>query len=181
MDRPLDRFIANCRQVIAHTGDAADRVTEIAPLMLALLRGGTDFLRPEHYREDPAHYARNAIYICPDGELSLFALVWLPWQWTPVHDHGSWGVVGVVEGLLEELKRKSASKWGAGKRPFAAMPNTIARIIKSHSDKTKPELRRSYYESAKAHFDKLVRQGDPYAKTLRRASTELSELLSEAN
>ncbi len=108
MDRPLDRFIANCRQVIAHTGDAADRVTEIAPLMLALLRGGTDFLRPEHYREDPAHYARNAIYICPDGELSLFALVWLPGQWTPVHDHGSWGVVGVVEGLLEERGYMSA-------------------------------------------------------------------------
>ena len=86
-----------------------------------------------------------------------------------------------VAGLLEELKRKSSSNWGAGKRPFAAMPNTIARIIKSHSDKTKPELRRSYYESAKAHFDELVRHGDPYAKTLRRASTELSELLSEAN
>jgi hypothetical protein len=86
-----------------------------------------------------------------------------------------------VAGLLEELKRKSSSNWGAGKRPFAAMPNTVARIIKSYSDKTKPELRRSYYESGKAHFDELVRQGDPYAKTLRRASTELSELLSEAN
>ncbi|MFY9836054.1 MAG: hypothetical protein WAK55_06210, partial [Xanthobacteraceae bacterium] len=73
------------------------------------------------------------------------------------------------------------SDWGAGKRPFAAMPNTIARIIKSHSDKTKPALRRLYYESAKAHFDELVRQGDPYAKTLRRASRELSELLGKAN
>ena len=40
--------------------------------------------------------------ICPSGDLSLFALVWLPGQWTPVHDHGSWGVVGVVEGVLEE-------------------------------------------------------------------------------
>jgi predicted metal-dependent enzyme (double-stranded beta helix superfamily) len=26
----------------------------------------------------------------------------MPGQWTPVHDHGSWGVVGVVEGVLEE-------------------------------------------------------------------------------
>ena len=98
---------------------------------------------------------------------------------------GSWDSEKIIfkdqalEGLLEELRRKSSSNWGAGKRPFAAMPSTIARIIKSHSDKTKPELRRSYYESAKAHFDELVRQGDPYAKTLRRASTELSELLGE--
>lgn len=80
-----------------------------------------------------------------------------------------------VAGLLEELKRKSSSNWGAGKRPFAAMPNTIARIIKKHSDMIKPELHRSYYESAKAHFDELVQQGDPYAATLRRASTHLSE------
>jgi predicted metal-dependent enzyme (double-stranded beta helix superfamily) len=108
MDQSLEHFIAACRGIIARTPEAADRVTEIAPLMMALLQSGTTFLRPEHYREDAAHYARNAIYICPEGELSLFALVWLPGQWTPVHDHGSWGVVGVAEGLLEERAYMSA-------------------------------------------------------------------------
>lgn len=108
MDQSLDRFIACCRDVIARTDDPADRVADIAPLMRDLLDRARSFLRPEHYREDPAHYARNAIYICPNGELSLFALVWLPGQWTPVHDHGSWGVVGVVEGLLEERAYMSA-------------------------------------------------------------------------
>lgn len=102
MDQALDRFILDCRGVLAQTADAAELVTAIAPLMLMLLQSGTAFLRPEHFREDPDHYARNAIYLCPEGDLSLFALVWLPGQWTPVHDHGSWGVVGVVEGLLEE-------------------------------------------------------------------------------
>ena len=34
--------------------------------------------------------------------MSLYTLVWLSGQWTPVHDHGSWGVVGIVEGVLEE-------------------------------------------------------------------------------
>ncbi len=61
-----------------------------------------------HRRSDPAHYARNAIHIDPSGDLSLFALVWLPGQWTPVHDHGSWGVVGIVEGVLEERALMSA-------------------------------------------------------------------------
>jgi predicted metal-dependent enzyme (double-stranded beta helix superfamily) len=102
VDHTLDRFIADCRGVLGRTEDAAERVTEIAPLMLALLQSGTGFLGPEHLHEDPDHYARNAICICPEGELSPFALVWLPGQRTPVHDHGSWGVVGVVEGLLEE-------------------------------------------------------------------------------
>ena len=98
----LESFIADCRETITRKGDAADRVTDIAPLMLALLKSAPQFLRPEHFREHPDHYARNAIYLGPDGDISLFALVWLPGQWTPVHDHGCWGVVGVVEGLLEE-------------------------------------------------------------------------------
>lgn len=70
--------------------------------MARLVDRAADFLKPAHYRSDPAHYARNAIYLAPDRSLSLYALVWLPGQWTPVHDHGSWGVVGVVEGVLEE-------------------------------------------------------------------------------
>ena len=42
------------------------------------------------------------MYDAPDASLSLYTLVWQPGQWTPVHDHGSWGVVGVLEGVLEE-------------------------------------------------------------------------------
>jgi 3-mercaptopropionate dioxygenase len=98
----LDAFIADCRKAAAGCPDPADCVTAITPLMLRLLGAAKDFLTPAHYRSDPAHYARNAIYITPENDLSLFALVWLPGQWTPVHDHGSWGVVGIVEGLLEE-------------------------------------------------------------------------------
>jgi iron complex outermembrane receptor protein len=42
------------------------------------------------------------VYIAPEQDLSLFALVWTPGQWTPIHDHGSWGVVGVLRGTLHE-------------------------------------------------------------------------------
>jgi predicted metal-dependent enzyme (double-stranded beta helix superfamily) len=101
-------FIADCRREIDRTEDAADRVIAIAPLMQALLREVGPHLGEAHRRPDPAHYARNAIHIEPSGDLSLFALVWLPGQWTPVHDHGSWGVVGIVEGVLEERALMSA-------------------------------------------------------------------------
>lgn len=82
--------------------EPADCVLALAPLMLNLLDEAPAFLAPQHYRSDPAGYTRNLIYRAPDDSLSLYALVWLPGQWTPVHDHGSWGVVGVVEGVLEE-------------------------------------------------------------------------------
>lgn len=102
MSEALDRFLGDAHAVIARQEDAADRVAMIAPLMRSLLDSDRSFLQPEHFRSNAQHYERNAIHISPDGNLSLFALVWLPGQWTPVHDHGSWGVVGIVRGLLEE-------------------------------------------------------------------------------
>ena len=70
--------------------------------MLYLLGVADDFLESSHYGASPEHYARNLIFTAEDDSLSLFALVWEPGQWTPVHDHGSWGVVGVHKGVLQE-------------------------------------------------------------------------------
>jgi 3-mercaptopropionate dioxygenase len=109
MHPALAGFIATCESVVARTDDAADRVTAIAPLMQGLAGSAHDFLSAEHFRSEPDHYARNAIHIAPSGDLSLFALIWLPGQWTPVHDHGCWGVVGLVQGVLEERNYMSAS------------------------------------------------------------------------
>jgi predicted metal-dependent enzyme (double-stranded beta helix superfamily) len=92
-------------QALAHgaaQADPSDAVLALAPLMMRLLQHAGSFLQPEHFRSNPAGYTRNLIHAAPDHSLSLYALVWLPGQWTPVHDHGSWGVVGVVEGVLEE-------------------------------------------------------------------------------
>lgn len=109
MHDALVGFIGDCETVVARLEGAADRVTAVAPLMQRLLVEAETFLSPDHYRSESEHYSRNAIHIAPSGNLSLFALVWLPGQWTPVHDHGSWGVVGIVRGVLEERSYMSAS------------------------------------------------------------------------
>lgn len=108
MSPVLERFITDTHAIIAREPEAADRVIAVAPLMRDLLQEAREFLRPEHFRSEPDHYTRNAIHICPSGQLSLFSMVWRPGQWTPVHDHGSWGVVGIVEGWLEERAYMSA-------------------------------------------------------------------------
>ena len=98
----LESFIAECRTRATRCEHAAVAVEEIAPVMHAFMREAEGLLKPEHFRSEPGHYARNAVYIAPEQDLSLFALVWNPGQWTPVHDHGSWGVVGVLRGTLHE-------------------------------------------------------------------------------
>ncbi len=98
----LEPFIAAASALAHAHPEPADCVGAIAPLMHELLAHADSFLAPQHLRADPDHYARNAIFVAPDHSLSLYALVWTPGQWTPVHDHGSWGVVGVLRGMLEE-------------------------------------------------------------------------------
>jgi 3-mercaptopropionate dioxygenase len=98
----LDRFIERSIEHSCACAEPADCVLALAPLMLDLLDAAGSFLEPHHFRSEPDHYARNLIFSTPDNSLSLYALVWMPGQWTPVHDHGSWGVVGIVEGMLEE-------------------------------------------------------------------------------
>jgi 3-mercaptopropionate dioxygenase len=101
-DDTLGAFVSECRRRIADCASPADCVEAVAPCMLRLLHGDRAFLGPGHLRTDPDHYARNLVHLTEDGLLSLYALVWLPGQWTPIHDHGTWGVVGVVEGVLQE-------------------------------------------------------------------------------
>lgn len=98
----LETFIAQAHASVEACTDPADCVTALAPLMLELLDKAGSFLEPCHYRSRLDHYGRNLVYAAPDASLSLYTLVWLPGQWTPIHDHGSWGVVGVLEGVVEE-------------------------------------------------------------------------------
>jgi len=101
-DAHLHTFVERAAERSRTLREPADCVLAIAPLMFDLLEAGTTFLQPEHYRSSAKGYTRNLIYEAPDDTLALYSIVWLPGQWTPVHDHGSWGIVGVVEGVLEE-------------------------------------------------------------------------------
>lgn len=101
-DYTLTSFLSDCQDCAARQSEPSEIVHAITPLMHRLLTGSRTFLKPEHFQSEPDHYARNLIYEAGGDGLSLYSLVWMPGQWTPVHDHGTWGVVGVVEGLLEE-------------------------------------------------------------------------------
>jgi predicted metal-dependent enzyme (double-stranded beta helix superfamily) len=61
-------------------------------------------LTPEQREGDPERYRQHLLHAESDGSFSVVALVWLPGQCTPVHDHVSWCVTGVHQG--EEHERR---------------------------------------------------------------------------
>jgi predicted metal-dependent enzyme (double-stranded beta helix superfamily) len=54
------------------------------------------------WRGDPAGYQSHLLHAEPDGTFSVSAMVWLPGQQTPVHDHVAWCVTAVLQGREHE-------------------------------------------------------------------------------
>src|SRR3954454_21877509 len=96
-------------------------------LALAPHLGDPRLLRPEQCVGDPARYRQHVLHVPPDGAFSLVALVWLPGQTTPIHDHLSWCVVGVHTGAEHEIRYRRAGEHlvvGGGGVAGAAGPRT---------------------------------------------------------
>jgi predicted metal-dependent enzyme (double-stranded beta helix superfamily) len=63
---------------------------------------GPQILSPHARRGDPAGYRSHLLHAEADGSFSIVALVWLPGQVTPIHDHVTWCVFGVLQGVEYE-------------------------------------------------------------------------------
>jgi len=90
------------RAVRGHGSEAA--TAEAVSRALTPYLGAEGLLTPEQREGDPERYRQHVLHVADDGAFSLVALVWLPGQATPVHDHVCWCVVGVHEGEEEEIR-----------------------------------------------------------------------------
>ena len=59
-------------------------------------------LSPELRVGDPETYRSHLLHAEPDGSFSIVALTWRPGQVTPIHDHVTWCVFGVIQGVEHE-------------------------------------------------------------------------------
>jgi 3-mercaptopropionate dioxygenase len=77
-------------------------------------------LTPEQRAGIPETYKSEVLHAERDGSFSIVALVWRPGQVTPVHDHVTWCVFGVIQGMeseeLFELDEKGTCLLEAGRR-----------------------------------------------------------------
>jgi len=84
------------------------RLLETLPGEEKILAGGSKFLStlvatddwlPEDFAQPhPTYYQQYLLYADPLERLSIVSFVWGPGQKTPVHDHLTWGLVGMLRG-----------------------------------------------------------------------------------
>jgi predicted metal-dependent enzyme (double-stranded beta helix superfamily) len=102
---------------------------------LRTLLAQNDWLAPEHRVPDRDHYRQHLLHVSPDRRLSIVALIWLPGQRTPIHDHVSWCVVGVYDGRERETRyraiRRDGERWLEETDSIEAHPGHVEVIVPS--------------------------------------------------
>jgi predicted metal-dependent enzyme (double-stranded beta helix superfamily) len=63
---------------------------------------GPDILTAAERQGDPGGYQCHVLHAQEDGSFSVTAMVWRPGQISPVHDHVTWCVSGVLAGVEDE-------------------------------------------------------------------------------
>ena len=94
----LTDLVAAVRHVIAMRADWARTAHLVADQLRADLPG-LGILTPDQRRGRPAGHV---LHVEPDGMFSILGLVWRPGQSTRIHDHITWCVVGVLQGIEHE-------------------------------------------------------------------------------
>jgi 3-mercaptopropionate dioxygenase len=97
----LDELVAAVRAVVDKHADWKETARLVATELERHLPT-PDVLTDGQRIGDLRGYRSYPIHTEPDGSFSVVALVWRPGQVTPIHDHVTWCVFAVIQGVEHE-------------------------------------------------------------------------------
>jgi 3-mercaptopropionate dioxygenase len=97
----LAELAAGVRTAVARHASWSDTARLVADQLRRHLPG-PDVLTAEQRLGSPDGYRSHTLHVEPDGSFSIIALVWRPGQVTRIHDHVTWCVFGVIQGVEHE-------------------------------------------------------------------------------
>ena len=107
-------FVRDAERLTHDPHAIADRLRELLAV--------DGWLEPRHQLPGRDTYRQHLLHVSPSRRLSVVALVWLPGQRTPIHDHVTWCVVGVYRGVEREVHYRLVEQEG---RQFLAAGATF--------------------------------------------------------
>ena len=97
----LAELVAGTRAALAAQADWSDTAELVAEQLRRHLPS-PDVLTAEQRLGSPDGYRGHTLHVEPDGSFSIVGLVWRPGQITRIHDHVTWCVFGVIQGVEHE-------------------------------------------------------------------------------
>ncbi|HGY90511.1 MAG TPA: hypothetical protein ENK43_05000 [Planctomycetes bacterium] len=132
----LEDYVAAIEALIDEGKDAQELVREIVPLKQRLLAGWRNV--PESFSEGlgDVPYTRNLLHADAEGRFTVMAIVWGGRCSTPVHDHESWGVIGVLREPVAVVNYKGPEEGHGNLEPLPAVtldPGAVATVVPPRS------------------------------------------------
>ncbi len=94
---PLRQFVERMTQLVGTTAVEPVLLESAVPLLQALIR--EDGWLPEACaRPHPEYYQQYLLHCDPLERFCVVSFVWGPGQQTPIHDHQTWGMIGMLRG-----------------------------------------------------------------------------------
>jgi predicted metal-dependent enzyme (double-stranded beta helix superfamily) len=97
----LSPLVAAVRTAVDSHADWAETAQLVAD-QLRLHLPTPDVLTAAQRLGSPDDYVGHTLHVEPGGSFSIVALVWRPEQITRIHDHVTWCVFGVIQGVEHE-------------------------------------------------------------------------------
>ena len=95
--RPLAGFVEDLARLLEEDPPEATVLSSGGELLAGLVeRDG--WLGDEWTAADPDRYRQNLLHADAAGRFCVVSFVWGPGQFTPVHDHTTWGLIGMLRG-----------------------------------------------------------------------------------
>ena len=112
---PLADFVQRLEGIVVRKAEGeAVVLKEVCRAMHSLV--ASDGWLPEPFtRADPERYRQYLLHADPQDRFCVVSFVWGPGQQTPIHDHCTWGVIGMLRGAeVTTAYRESAAGMEAG-------------------------------------------------------------------
>lgn len=93
----LQNFILSLSNLLEEAPDESTIISSGKVFMEQLVKSD-DWLPEAFARPNPDKYQQFLLYLDPQERFSIVSFVWGPGQFTPVHDHTVWGLVGLLRG-----------------------------------------------------------------------------------
>jgi predicted metal-dependent enzyme (double-stranded beta helix superfamily) len=97
----LSELLDSIRAAVAARASRSDTAQLVAQQLRQHLPS-PNLLTAEQRFGSPDGYRSHTLHVEPDGSFSVVALVWRPGQVTRIHDHLTWCVFGVIQGVEHE-------------------------------------------------------------------------------
>jgi predicted metal-dependent enzyme (double-stranded beta helix superfamily) len=93
-----------------------ERLIATGATLLGELVATDDWLNDAYAAPDPTRYRQYLLHRNAAASFCVVSFVWGPGQSTPIHDHGTWGLIGVLRGAeistRFELGRDGLEQYG---------------------------------------------------------------------